>query len=214
MNISLKILENEKEIARRIAQSILPDVKRYLNNSINYIEKELPNIINAVIINTPEYSSILGGKLKYEFGIPDSSQKLAGLLNIWSRNIETEYFGPILSGNSQIRAKFSASMIKVDFSDVLYSDYAKVYDNIRGYELPWLQWLLLEGNKTIIKNHQIIVGPSKASRTGFAIMRKRDAASWKVPAEFAGTEADNWITRAIDKAEDQINELFKKALDL
>jgi hypothetical protein len=134
------------------------------------------------------------------------------LLEIWSKNIQINYSAPKIS-NNMIRGSFSASMIRVDFSDVLYSDYAIVYDSLRGYSLPWLEWLLLEGNKTIIKNQNVVLGPSRSSRTGFALMRESPT-SWKVPSEYAGTITDNWITRALDNGQDSINEAIEKALQV
>jgi hypothetical protein len=76
--------------------------------------------------------------------------------------------------------------------------------------LPWLQWLLLEGNATIVRNYTVSFGPNRFSRTGFALMRP-SLQSWKVPSEFAGTINDNWITRAIDGAESNIQKLLDGA---
>jgi hypothetical protein len=73
-----------------------------------------------------------------------------------------------------------------------------------------LEWLLLEGNKTIIKNQQVIVRPSKFSRTGMALMQESNK-SWKVPSQYAGTIRNNWITRAIDDNEGIINNFLTKA---
>lgn len=211
MLFNLKLIDNNRTISNSILQALLPEVSDYLKDAINYLQRALPAVIRSAIINTPEYESILNGSLKYEFGIPDSSAKLSGLLELWSRNVQINYNAPKIS-NGAIRGSFSANMIRVDFSDVLYSDYAIVYDSLRGYSLPWLEWLLLEGNKTIIKNQNVVLGPSRSSRTGFALM-KDSPSSWKVPSEYSGTISDNWITRALDNAEDSINATIEKALD-
>jgi flagellar assembly factor FliW len=211
MKFSLKIIESSQEISDKILKALLPDVKQYFANSFKVVRKELPLIVNNSIVNTSEYESIISGKLKYELGIPNSSSVLAGLLNIWSSNIDITYKAPVIS-NNKIKSSFSISMIAVDFSDVLYSEYAIVSDTLRGYDLPWLQWLLLEGNRILVPNYQVVLGPNKRSRTGFAIMRQSNNKSWKVPAEFSGNIKDNWITRALDKASDEVNTLLKKAL--
>lgn len=210
LNINLKILENDSEIQRRLLKALLPDVRKYMNKAINNVKNKLSNIVNEAIKRQPEYDAILSGKLKAEFGIPDSSFKLSGLLDIWSRNISIEYQNPQISSN-QIKSNFSASMIRVDFSDVLYSDFAQVIDTERGYSLPWLQWLLLEGNKTLVKNYQVVFGPSARSRSGLAIMTPSKT-SWKVPGMFSGTQSDNWITRALDAAQTDISKLLEDSL--
>ena len=212
MLFKLKLLESNNQISQNILRALLPDIADYLKDVANYIKTNLPPVIENAIINSPEYQSILNGQLQYEFGIPDPGQKLAGLLNLWTKNIEVLYNEPAISGN-RIKGSFSVNMIKIDFSDVLYSEYAVVVDNLRGYTLPWLEWLLLEGNKTIIQNYNIFVGPSRCSRTGMAIM-KESSSSWRVPSQFAGTISDNWITRAIDKSEAEIQNVIDKAINI
>lgn len=208
MKFSVKLLESDDLIAKKIMDALIPDIEKFMVSGVNRLKSELPNIIKNTIVNTPEYESILNGKLKYEFGLPDSSNKLAGLLDIWSTTLDYT-FKPPKKYKGQIIGSFSVSAIRVDFSDVLYSDYAIMYDSLRGYTLPWLEWLLLEGNKTIIDNYDVKFGPNKYSRTGNAVM-KSSSSSWSVPSEFAGTISDNWITRAIDSANNDINDLLNR----
>jgi hypothetical protein len=210
LNINLKILESDNEIQRRLLKALLPDVRKYMNKAINNIKSKLPPIINSAIKSAPEYDAILIGKLKAEFGIADSGSKLAGLLDVWSKNIAIEYQNPQIASN-QIKSKFSASMIRVDFADVLYTDFAQVIDNERGYSLPWLQWLLLEGSKTLVKNYEVVFGPNPRSRSGLALMTPSKK-SWKVPGAFSGTQYNNWITRAIDAAQTDISKLLEDSL--
>lgn len=210
MRMKLKILESDAEIIDSINKLLIDDCNDFMKNALSKIKNELPNIVTESIMNTPEYNSLLNGQLKYEFGIPDPATKISGLLQIWSTNIVYQYNKPTIVGK-KIKGSFSANTIRVDFSDVLYTDYAEVQDYVDGYRLPWLQWLLLEGNKVIVKKQEVVLGPSNRSRTGFALMRSSNA-NWKVPSQYAGTESDNWITRAIDNAESRINELLTRAL--
>jgi hypothetical protein len=209
MKFTISLLESDKNISNDILKAFIPKLNIYMNDGINIIKSELPGILRRGIALSPEYDAILNGILKYEFGIPDSSIKLAGLIDIWANNIEYSYQKPRIVG-SVIKSSFSANAIRVDFADVLYTDFALVIDGLRAYSLPWLEWLLLEGNKTIIKNYEVSIGPNKRSRTGNAIM-KQSRGSWKVPSEYAGTINDNWITRAIDGVQSDIESLLNKA---
>lgn len=209
MQLSIKILENSNQITQDILQALLPQVVSFMDNGIQKVKNNLSNLIKNAIINTPEYSSLLNGKLMYEFGIPDSSSKLASLIEIWSTNIQYSYTKPKITGN-QIKSHFSAGCIRIDFADVLYTDYALVIDSRRGYSLPWLEWLLLDGTKTIVSRHEVVIGSNQFSRTGNALMRSSQK-SWKVPSEFAGTSRDNWITRAIDTVSNQIEDLLQRS---
>lgn len=213
MNISISILENNQQIQDAMLKALLPQVINFMNKVVDTIKTELPTIVRNAITNSPEYNSILGGNLKYQFGIADSSSKLNGLINIWTNNINIEYIKPSIS-SGQIKSKLSAQMIKADYSDVLGTEYSNMTDTQRGYSLPWLQWLLLEGNQVIIPESVIVLGPNSNSRTGYAVMRPSKTGFWRVPPEFAGTSQDNWLTRAINDATPQINNLLNKALNV
>jgi len=209
MKFSIGIVESNQEINKNILLALLPELLRFMNDAIVKIKQELPSIIKMVITNTAEYNSILNGQLKYELGIPDSDTKLSGLLDIWSKNIVYNYEKPRISGNT-IKSSFSANTIRVDFSDVLYTDYALVVDSVRGYSLPWLEWLLLDGNTIIVPKHSVQFGSNKFSRTGNAVMIESKK-SWKISSEYAGTINNNWITRALEKAQEPIEDLLKRA---
>ena len=202
IGIGFKLLDSNKEIQRQILEALRKEMVSLMDKAIPKLKLRLSNTIREAIVSQPEYQSLLSGQLKYEFGIPNSSSKLAKLIDVWSTNIKTDYQKPRIVG-SKIIGSFSANMIRVDFSDVRYTDYAVVVDRYRGYTLPWLEWLLLEGNKIIVPKHEVVFGRNRASRTGWALM-KESRTSWKVPSEFAGTITNNWITRAIDSAEEAL----------
>lgn len=210
MKIQFKLLDSSKNIQTKILQAIFPDVVSIMNNAVLTIKKNLPNIVLSGITSAPEYQSLVSGNLQYELGIPDPMNKIGGLLDIWMKNIEYNYIKPTLS-NNKITSKFNAMMIRADFSDVLYTDYAIVQDYSRGYSLPWLEWLLLKGNSVIIPSYQVVFGPNPSSRTGLAIMKNIGSGYWKVPAEFAGTLDDNWITRSLESVSPKIQELVERA---
>lgn len=209
MRLQLNLVENNNTVANKILIALLDPVTEYMNDIIRKIKIELPSIVSRSIFNTQEYVSLTSGQLKFELGIPNPEQKITSLLNIWTSNIEYNYIPPrVIAG--QIKSSFSIGLIKSDFSDVLGTDYAIVRDS-SGYQLPWLQWLLLDGNVPLVSNHQVIMGPSSRSRTGYAIMRK-SSQNWKVPSQFSGTLSDNWITRALENSSDEIDALIEKAM--
>lgn len=208
MKLNFKLLESDKSISNKILNALLSDIKKFIDISFKKIKTKLPSIILASIQNSPEYYSLVSGELRLELGLPDAESKIDGLLGIWSKNIKYEYNKAVIQ-NSRIRSSFSISMIKSDFSDVLGSDYAIMVDNARGYSLPWLEWLLLDGTKPIIQNYDVLFGTNPASRTGLAIMIP-SSRSWGISNRSAGTISDNWITRAVDSAEVQILDLMEE----
>jgi hypothetical protein len=211
MKLSLKILESNAQINKLVLEALVPEIANYMSASIKKLRTNIPKIISETIKNSPEYDSIMSGQLKYELGIPDPQTKLAGIIEIWTNNIYTEYHKPTISAG-KIKTSFSMSLIRSDFADVLSSDFSIVVDAARGYNLQWLEWLLLDGNKVIVPKHEVIFRNSRFSRTGAALM-KESTQSWRVPSQFSGTITDNWITRAIDSAQTKISDTIEKAFN-
>jgi hypothetical protein len=210
MRLNFKLTDSSDAIYKQILMALLGPATDYMKDATTHIKIHLPSIINNAIMNSPEYSSLTSGSLRLELGIPDATNKISGLLNIWINNIQYTYNPPAIH-NNKIISTFSAEMIKINFDDVIYSDFAIVRD-AKGYTIPWLEWLLTEGNRVLVPSYDVIFGPNTRSRTGNAVMKKTKQNSWKVPAEFSGTISDNWITRAIDAAEDDIQNMLNEAL--
>lgn len=208
----MRIIESDSEIRQRMLSALLEEVQITFNKSVPQIKSKIQDLIVDAIKNAPEYSSLVSGQLRLELGIPDAASKIEELLNIWTNNIDVE-IKPFKITNMGLSGGFSINCIKSDFSDVLSTSAAQIEDSVRGYSLPWLSWLLLEGGKILVKDHVVVVGSSAFSRTGGAIMRTSMSSSWRVPPEFAGTERDNWITRAIDQLDDEITKIFQETIE-
>ena len=211
MKLSLKLLDSSPEITKAILEALLPDVTDHMNKASTFLQKNIPEIISKAIVSTPEYESLTSGILRLELGIPDAQNKVHQLIEYWISNMQVSYSTPKITSGT-IKSKLSISMVKADFSDVLNKDFAEVVHNIDNYSLPWLRWLVLEGTMPLVKDHEVIIGPNARSRTGGAIMKNKTGASWSVPSPFAGTQDDNWITRAINSASQDIDNLLSKAL--
>lgn len=210
MKISFSIPQSVDVLSKDILKAFLPDVRFEFDKAINRIKGTLPNLVYDIVRNSPEYDSIVSGQLKYELGIPDGIDKITALIGVWSKNIFYKYSPPKISGY-RITASFRADLFKANFSDVLGMNEAQVYDTLRGYSLPWLQWLVLDGSVPLIPHHHVELVNSDRSRTGGALMRF--GGNWGVPSSFTGTIADNWITRAIDARSSSIEQLVERAFN-
>jgi hypothetical protein len=209
--IRSKILleESSDQIEDKILRALRPEVNKYLKRVFDSIKPQIINIVTNAIVNSPEYNSLLSGDLKYEFGLPDSSSRLGTILQFWKK-INAEY-KTISVQRKKLVGGFVINMIDKSYSDVLNLSVSSFITE-KGSILNWLEWLLLFGNKTIIKDYTVEIGPNPRSRTGQAIMKGIQKSKWSVPSQFSGTPNDNWITRAIDSATPEINKLFNQAL--
>lgn len=209
MKLELKILESNSEINKAILKSIREHMDNAINQSINSISSAIKSIVSEALRSQPEYASLMAGTLKAEFGIPNSSvvnaviDDLVNTLKIHKNNITINNFG--LKGGLEL------TMIKSDdINGITENENAMVKNN--DQLLPWLHWLLLEGNNSIVKNYDVEYTKSIKSRSGMAIMTSSDN-SWRVPPDFAGTAQDNWTTRAIDSVENDILSIIQQEIE-
>lgn len=206
MKLSVEVLDTEQQIQNGILSALLRDADKIMKKAVKDLKKTVPKIIEAAIITQPEYMSLAGGRLKDEFGIPDAPNKIDTLLNFW-KDIDVKYKPPIIR-SSQIVSSITVEAIRADYSDVLGSP-AAIQRTKKGQNLEWLDWLLIQGDKIIIKEYEISSGEGRA---GKFVMKKTVTGKWGVPSNFAGTPNNNWITRAIQSSSSIIDRTLVEAL--
>ena len=209
MKVSVNLLESDAQITKAILNSLLSDTKDYMNKVAKRLEPEIKNIVKEGFLRSSEYRSLLSGQLRYEFGLDSPASKVNQILEVWNNTVVT-FDAPRIKGN-KIYSKLVVAMINSNYSDVLALD-ASQQRTKKGQSLPWLEWLLLMGDKTIIKDYEIFLGSGRNSRTGGVVMKKVVNGKWKVPSEFSGSSKNNWVTRVLDGVETQIDSAIKKAI--
>lgn len=211
MKFNIRLIDSDSQIRDKILSSVRDHVSEAFQKARVSLSKKIPPEIYKVIVSEPEYQSLISGKLKYEFGIPEAAQKVNEIVDIWTKHVIVDVT-PVSIGAAGLKGGFSINMIQDNYEDVITSDSALVIDNLSQAILPWLEWLLLYGDKIIVRNYSVQLGPSPYSRTGFAIM-KPSKESWRVPPEFAGTKTNNWVTRALDKLDDTIPNMIQQEIE-
>lgn len=210
MNFSLKLVDSPAEISKKIAKSLSKEINRVIKKSLSGIRSDFKTLIITYLKKQPEYSSLISGTLKYDFGIADSINvdKVVDFI----AETSTVEIKTIRYGSGNISGGFFIGFMKSDdMNGLIYTDIASVVDD--GMVLPWLEWLLYNGTSAIIKEYQVEYGPNKNSRTGNAIMIKSDS-SWSVPANFAGKQNNNWTTRAAQSINDsEILNIIQKNIE-
>ena len=210
MRISANIVETNDEINTMILEIMADHINDTLNIAMPKITTEIKELVAVSLREEPEYQSLLSGRLKAEFGLSDTNMvdniidKLVSTIDVSRSTVSYNKIG-LVGG-------FTITMMKSDdMNGLIFTDIASVISN-NGQHLPWLQWLLLEGNNAIVKNFDVKMGSYSQSRSGMAIMvSSRD--NWRVPPEFVGTISNNWTTRAIDRIEDKIYTLIQDIIE-
>jgi len=210
MNLSLKILETDSQIRNLILQEIKKVVDNSISKSIPKIINEIKPVVESALKSEPEYQSLINGKLKAELGIPDSSQ-VDSVINLMVNTLKINYVSTNI-GNLGLSGGFQLTMLESStLGGVIASTPAYVTD-IKGYSMPWLEWLCLKNNALIVRNFDVKYGSDPNSRTGMAIMVPSNN-SWRVPPEFAGSQDKNWTTRAIERVESQVYSIIQKNIE-
>lgn len=176
----------------KVANTIFPSI-------INHIRNSIASYIPTIFSTSAEYQSIISGQLQHQFGIPDSEAS-AKLQKIVGKMVDSTQvnFNPFRLRGDTIGGGLEIFAIPSDFADLLNLPEA-IQMTEKGKSLPWLEWLLIAGDKIIIYDYYFKPGHFKNSRSGDGIMVIGQSKFWRVPPQFAGTIDDNWITRTIDR---------------
>jgi len=209
LQLTASLVENKGVIQRRINRALLPEVDKLMKRLANKIVAPVRRLVRDSILSQPEIGSLSGGVLAGEFGFRDGTSRVREIVEIWSNSVEVKRT-PTKIINNKIIAGISIGMIEQDYSDVLQSPVAKVITR-KGQELPWLEWLLLFGDRSIIRGYDVDFnsGSINRSRSGQAVMKEGQGKMWGVPSEFAGTSEHNFVTRAIDSIDNQLIKIIQ-----
>lgn len=181
----------------------------YGANVINGIRDAVASFVLLYIKRSRTWQSLSNGGpegLDAHFGIPkeELSSRLEGLLNIWAKEIVVKPQNiKYLPRTFIFSYKFYA--IKADWANVLGSrlgvtinDSARSRLGLTPTEIPWLEWLLVNGNDATVEGYHIEFKNYPKSRSGKAYMKPK--LSWRIPNEFGVANTnDNFITRALNE---------------
>lgn len=193
-----------KEVAREInlkLSSVIP-------GALAKIKQMLGNVVRERISMSPEYAAISGGRFRGELGLPDGANRVLDIINIWAEGIVVTY----VKGSGGGLGAITIGILDSSWEDVLGSSQAELtYTSRRGAKtLEWLRWMLKEGSSIIVSQYDF-VPRTQSSRTGLGIMVKRRG-GWKIPSQLAGTDNDNFATRALEGIEKDIDMVVRREL--
>lgn len=207
-NVTLEI--NQSDLERNLERELSILIAAKVPAMLNKIRKSIQEIIGASIRGSPEYSSLISGDLREQFGLgPDQNVEFVidTLIETIQAEMKLEFVQDKSFGTIRIELLPPSDDLLFDIPGTSYISDAS------GAIVPWLRWLLFEGDSKILVDYEIDLsrGSRKASRTGRAIMIKRvknPSKGWEVPTEFSGVEDNNWLTRALEPAMTAIFDLI------
>lgn len=214
VEITFNLLDTSDEIQRKIMQAIRDE----LNTAFPKIAKKVEDafasrILKNVFLKANETESILDGPLNAHFGLRKGTE--TGVIDAILFALQT--FVSVSFRRVSLRGAGLSGGLTLSFK----ADYDKLYalpeaevTTAKGQVLPWLKWLLEEGDSIIIAEYGIDFGPHPRSRSGEAIMVADSTKAWRVPPLVSGTSNNNWITRMITNNEKFITSALASVTDL
>ncbi len=217
----INLITKPENIKKKIMKSLLSQLKIKVPALRPKVESIVRGLIGKYIKLSPEYLSFGGGILQQELGVLDPYSSLDDMLAILVSSV-TVKMRPVYQRGGQIGGGLTVRAVPTDFYNQVTS--LGKYTSEKGFDVPWLEWLLTAGDEVIIKDYGISFGGKAKmfSRTGGPIMRKGGdgwgigASKSRVPPEFSGVAGNNFVTRAMDRMapelEKKLTTLFRSKL--
>lgn len=193
-----------KAIKSKIAKEGVPP--KLESTGIELYDK-IAEILKRAILSSDALNSLMGGKLRADFGIDDNLVSLVPgiLIDLFEIHYEitTETTDPktVLSVIFTIRARLEEDPYTQ--SAITRAQYVSPKS---GKLINWLRWLLFSGGETINDSYEVKLLPG-IGRSHMAVMIHRGF--FEVDPEFQGREGSNFVSRAIESVVPEIESLIR-----
>lgn len=207
VTFKVSVVERPQQIGAQVRKAIAIELNKVFQSAQQPIERGVKKLLRRTLEGSPTIQSITGGKLKVHLGIPDPERKLDAVLDAWVSSVKV-IFRPVRPSGGRLVGGLTIEAVKKDWADVLSLPEAQ-QSTEKGQRLAWLDWLLNQGDRTIIKEFDIVAGRGRA---GNMIMRARPKGKWRVPPEYAGTTNNNFVTKALAQIEEPLEKLVLREI--
>lgn len=202
-----------------VAAAIVQETKEKLNRTIDQLRIKIrPDLVNYVEKKLREYPSntyysLNFGELQRDFGFSPGENVAEQVVKTISSSIRLSKLGP----TSVSLGGFRLEILKEGIQSLLSKNFA-AYDS-NGNTVDWLRWLLTAGDTIVVADYQVMKHkgtPLSSSRSGYALMiSPKMSQGFRVDPNHSGTIDDNWITRALFSAQqDMVDKLLIGLEDL
>lgn len=197
MPYSIDLIDKDSYIEIAIINEIILRLNKRANAAIPRMKDQLSKLIKKELKKTLVYKEAVYGELRAHLGFIKGREKeiMDGIISIIADEVRVDFTDFVNTRGISITGGYTIYMVDSEFRNALSSSLAVTIN--KGEELPWLEWLLKEGDRIIIAGYKIVMGSFPTSRSKEAIMVKGGIRPfWRVPSQFSGVENLNWITKA------------------
>lgn len=181
------------------------------------IQDKVSEKINRSILSSAATQSILSGRLRSDFGLTIDAAQVAvkSIINHILSNIKLSMTYSYRGANI---ALFSLDLLPLGIKDLAQLPAGNYLSTGKygGGDVTWLTWLLTKGTSVVIGDFYVFTGISGTSRSNESVMQKvtTGRSGFRVDPGFAGSENDNFVTRALEPIIPEIrDEVFKTFIE-
>jgi len=201
---SIRLTSKPSDISKAIVDEFLAQFNKKSNQINSNLSAQMAIIVGSTLNASPTVRSLLGGTLKDDFGLQagEAGSAITNIIAFLSKNVTAQALG--IKDGVQINLNF----LPGGFDDIL-SVPGGSYKS-RGGEVNWLEWLLTKGTQVVIADYALFDGAKGKTRSGGSkvMIPQVNKPAFRVDPQHAGTIADNFISRALDPAKDEIGNLI------
>ena len=209
--LSIHLTEPTSVIEDKIKAAFAEEINAAIKKNLDTILTKSKEFAQAQIIKQPEMQSLASntlGSLKAQFGIR-TGQDLKVILDITTAVRES-----VSVGFSKYNNKLRGGGLEIYFQPSSFTNLLGLQSGHVTYEggdLHWLSWLLTLGDSTIVVGYYYDP-ETGVGRSDLGTMSK--GGFFRVPPEFSGTRANNFVTRALigNEQQEQILNILKSTI--
>lgn len=211
----LQLKTTPREFRQKVLQALCIEMNKAMRGIVKKILPDFKKVIQECFISTPAYDSLLSGKLRGAFGFPNGTEVkfVNALLKAIVEDIEIIPLKCYTNG-TQIAGGLQINVVRSTLENILNSEFAShtVSTNDKSwafltspipqsFNIPWMEWLLVDGDKVQVMNFAYIFKFAGRSAHGIMAPTKNQSKFFsmsRVDPQFAGVINDNWITRTLE----------------
>lgn len=206
--MNLKLVDPIAKIEKDIKLALVRDLNVYLNKNKGLALDRLQKTVKSFVLSQPEVQSLEANSTPYTlnslFGLKSGSD--AGLANSIADAVANSMQIKFDRIDKNFKGGVTFSIQPEDFQNLLGLPEGHVITQ-KGSDLHWLDWLLTKGDSVVVAGYQYDAGGNGRSGSG----RMVAGGSFRVPPSFSGTLTNNFVTRAFEGKQKEIESIISEA---
>lgn len=204
-------LPSEFIFRRELLKAVADHLTKTVDKAKSGIVRGIQGVTKTALESSGTYASLLTGDLWHILGLENPRLSVAAVVKAVCDSVQMTNRG-VREVGGRLAGGLTIGIVRAGFQEILGISEASYISPEHGYQIDWLRWLLMEGSHLIVADYQYlgILSP-EYSRTGLGFMVKSKK-GWRIPEEFAGTDSDNWITKALETLEEPIANVLQREI--